>query len=152
MLNPQVVEAVEQTIVAARPAEQGDDVGRVIMPLLDSVWAFIRQTGLPHGRNVIVYRNGGTRGFEIVEAGVQVFERPTLPEGLVASSTPGGRAARALHLGAYTGIGASTAELRDWCAANGYKPTGPSWEVYGPGNVETPKLETNIYILIEDEP
>jgi effector-binding domain-containing protein len=147
-MSPEVVEVTAQRMVAAPATEQGD-VGRVIMPLFDRVWAFLGQSELRRGHNVVVYRSLQPAGFEIVEAGVQVYDEPAgLPDGLVESRTPAGKAARALHVGPYSGLAAAAGELARWCTDNGHTTTGLSWEVYGDWNDDESKLETEIYFLL----
>lgn len=68
-------------------------------------------------------------GFD-VEAGFPATG-PVKPSGRVTSCTlPGGPAARALHRGAYTSVGAAYAAVADWLGGHGFRPAGEPWESY----------------------
>lgn len=58
-------------------------------------------------------------------------DRPFAPEaGVAASSLPGGRVARLIHLGAFDGLGTSWERLVAWVHEHGMQPGEVLWEVY----------------------
>src|SRR5260370_40662345 len=69
-------------------------------PMLDGVWAFLRQNDLrSEGHNIMVYRNN-VPNLEF-EVGVQVTRSFEPAGAVVPSDPPHGRAAHTTHVGAY---------------------------------------------------
>src|SRR5262249_47838055 len=83
-----------------------------------------------------------------LEAGVQVSGRFEDTGDVRCSSTPGGRAAWAVHIGNYARMGETYAELDAWLKAEGVKAIGPDWEVYGDWFDDCSQVRTDIYRLI----
>ncbi len=114
-----------------------EDFPSVWRPMLDEVYAFVRQcpefaaalegTPGPHWTNVMLYRSGSPN----VEVGV-LAPSPFAPHGRVVESVlPGGRAATATHQGDPGAIGETHDRVKEYLRANGLEPTGTLWEVYG---------------------
>src|SRR6202046_3267931 len=100
-------------------------------PMLDEVWSFLRG-GAPEGlyrqgHNVMLYKDDVPN----VEVGVQVPGSFDSVGRVAAASLPGGLVATATHIGPVSGIGDTHQAVRQWSEANGYRPTGPRWEIYG---------------------
>jgi effector-binding domain-containing protein len=76
---------------------------------------------------VAVYWDGAIR----LEVGVEVAELFTEQDGVVRSTTPGGRVAVVAHLGPYGGLGRAHAAVREWAKTSGHRLAGPNWEIYG---------------------
>jgi effector-binding domain-containing protein len=76
---------------------------------------------------VAVYWDGAIR----LEVGVEVAEPFTEQDGVVRSTTPGGRVALVTHLGPYAGLGRAHAAVREWAKTSGHRLAGPNWEIYG---------------------
>jgi effector-binding domain-containing protein/uncharacterized protein YndB with AHSA1/START domain len=68
-----------------------------------------------------------------------------------AGRTHAGRAARAIHRGAYRELRATHEQLRAWLAASGLREAGPPWEQYvsDPASVPEGELITHVYYPIE---
>jgi effector-binding domain-containing protein len=100
-------------------------------PMLDQVWSFLRgdaPEGLyRQGHNVMLYKDDVPN----VEVGVQVTGSFDSVGRVTASSLPGGLVATATHTGAVSAIGDTHQAVRQWGEANGYRPAGPRWEIYG---------------------
>jgi effector-binding domain-containing protein len=115
-------------------------------PMLDKVWAFIRQAppGLHRGgHNVMVYLDEVPN----IEIGVQVTG-PFDPVGDVVPSTlPVGLAATAT--GPFSELSRTYEAVGRWCAENGYRRTGPSWEVYGDPAPATGQFDVEVYWSVE---
>jgi effector-binding domain-containing protein len=52
------------------------------------------------------------------------------------------------HWGDYAGLGAAHGAVRDWCAAQGLRPAGPRWEIYGPHRGDPAQVWTEVYWLL----
>jgi len=118
-------------------------------PLLDEVWTFVRATGVPAGRNVMVDADDVPN----VEVGVEVSGPFTPGDRVVASTLPAGAAARTVHRGPPTpeGIHAAHTAVIRWCEANGAERTGVRWEVYGHWRDDDPEgYEIEVYWLLSD--
>ncbi|MGH3331558.1 MAG: GyrI-like domain-containing protein, partial [Nocardioidaceae bacterium] len=84
----------------------------------------LKPAGMPFGR----YRM--TDGGFDVEAGIGV-KGDLVPEGRVeASSLPGGRTARTMHVGDYGEVAAAYEAVESWLTDNGYTASGVPWESY----------------------
>jgi effector-binding domain-containing protein len=115
--------------------------------LLDEVWQCLRASGIDRGcRNVMLYRDDTPR--VDVEVGVELRQPCTLTGRVVASSLPAGPVAMTVHWGAYAGLGVAHQAVHDWCAANGRRPAGTRWEVYGPHDDDPAKVWTEVYWLL----
>jgi len=113
--------------------------------LLDEVWACLRAAGIHSGcRNVMLYRDEVPR----VEIGVELTGDCPLTGRVVASSLPAGEVAVTTHRGGYAGLGAAHRAVLDWCAAQGRRPAGPRWEVYGPHSDTPADVWVQVYHLL----
>ena len=57
-----------------------------------------------------------------------------------------------VHRGSYTGLGSAHQAVLDWCAAQGRRPAGPRWEVYGPHRDDPAQVWTEVYGLLAPGP
>lgn len=146
------VETVEPRLLAVvrRRVDLGK-VGASVWPALDHVWAFLRSSPGLHagGHNVFLYHHASASAGQMdVDFGVEVT-RSFEPSGEVRSAqTPGGRAAVAVHVGAYSGLHDTHQSLHRYCEANSLRIGSHSWEVYGDMVEDESKLETTIVYLL----
>jgi len=113
--------------------------------LLDEVWACLRAGGIGRGcRNIMLYRDDVPR----VEIGVELGRPCPLTGRVVASALPAGRVAMTVHRGHYAGLASAHRAVFDWCAAQGRRPAGPRWEVYGPHHDDPAEVWTEVYHLL----
>jgi effector-binding domain-containing protein len=136
------------TAVSRGVAKSWEEFASRWKPMLDGVWAFLRQSDLrANGHNIMVYRNS-VPNLEF-EVGVQVtgtFE----PAGVVVpSNLPNGRAAHSIHVGDYAGLGEAHDAIARWCRTTGHTPSGIRWEVYGDWDEDAANLRTAVYWLLE---
>jgi effector-binding domain-containing protein len=121
-------------------------------PLLDQVWSFLRgeaPAGLyQRGHNVMFYKDDVPN----VEVGVQVSGPFASAGDVVASTLPGGLVATATHVGPMNGIGETHRAVREWGAANGYRPTGARWEIYGDPDPSTGAVDVEVFWLLAAAP
>jgi effector-binding domain-containing protein len=117
-------------------------------PMLDQVWSFLRgdaPDGLyQQGHNVMLYKDDVPN----VEVGVQVTGSFDPVGRVAASSLPGGLVATATHRGSMSALGDTTRAVRAWCEANGYRPAGPRWEVYGDPDPSTGAFPVDVFWLL----
>ena len=142
-----VVEAGHAAVMRARVAAR--DIPRGIMPLVDKVWRFVGAGGVPgHGHNIWLFHHRED-GEVDVEIGVQVATPFTDRDEVVATRTPVGRAAHAVHYGDFAGLPAVHDAIRRWCHANALAPTGDNWEVYGDWDEDPAKRRCDVYHLLK---
>jgi effector-binding domain-containing protein len=138
------------TAVVAETTSWGE-FPRLWGELLTEVWAFLRDSGLTTGRNVMLYKDEVPH----VEVGAEV-DVPFAGNGrVVPSSLPAGRAATAIAHGqpSPAGLARIHTTVRDWCAANGHQVTGARWEIYGHWleDQDPATYETEVYWLLEPD-
>lgn len=94
----ELVDVHAQTLVAVKGHVAMGDIPDKIMPMMDKVWAHIREQGIEgHGHNVWLYRNVADGEMD-VEIGVQL-SAPFTPSGdVVAVQTPAGREIGRAHV------------------------------------------------------
>ena len=83
-----------------------------------------------------------------VEVGVELGQPCTLTGRVVASTLPAGQVAMTVHRGPYAGLESAHEAMLDWCAAQGRRPPGPRWEVYGPHRDNPAEVWTEVYWLL----
>ena len=103
------------------------DLARVVPESCGRVWKTLQAQGIKGGRHVAVYWDAAIR----LEVGVEVVGPFTEQDGVVRSSTPGGRVAVVTHLGPYADLGRAHAAVREWARTNNHRLAGPNWEIYG---------------------
>jgi len=141
------IEAVAaRPIAAARGQATPASLTTTIFELLDQVWPFLRRHKVPTGHNVVIYHDTVFN----IEAGVEVFgPLPATEEPVLASQTPAGRAATTTHWGPYSELPQVAQAVLQWCAENGYRLAGTSWEVYGDWSDDPSRLRTDVFFLLE---
>ncbi|MDE0660289.1 MAG: GyrI-like domain-containing protein [Gammaproteobacteria bacterium] len=147
-LDIELVDAEQRTIAAVRARLAMADIPAKIFPLMDRVWAFIRNNGIEgFGHNIWLY--GMPSGGEVdVEIGVQVPEAFEASDDIVCSHTPAGKAARAIHRGDYAELPRVNQALVSWCHENGQTLAGRCWEIYGDWAEDPAKRRTEVYHLV----
>ena len=90
-----------------------------------------------------------------LEVGVEL-DAPFVGHGeVVASATPAGAVATAVHFGPYNRLHEAHEAIRQWCADHGYTPAGPNWEIYGHWtdecNSDSSKIRTDVFYLLKTD-
>jgi effector-binding domain-containing protein len=115
------------------------------------VWAFLRDSELTTGRNVMLYKDHVPN----VEVGAEVSGSFTPSGRVVPSSLPAGRAATAVARGdpSPARLARAHTAVRDWCNENAQTVTGVRWEIYGHWlDDQDPALyETEVYWQLEPD-
>ncbi|HVY84644.1 MAG TPA: GyrI-like domain-containing protein [Caulobacterales bacterium] len=140
--------ATPRLIAAVRRQVRIGEIAGAWKPALDEVWAFLgRHPGLagPNGHNVFLYHHPTRREDPMdIDFGVEV-SRPFLGEGAISMvPTPAGEVATTLHVGPYAQLPEAHRAIHTWCATNGKRIGGKSWEIYGDWNEDETKLETEV--------
>ncbi len=143
-----VVERVEpRQLAAARGSVWShDELGPLIISLLNTVWPVLREQGVRTGHNVVVYFGGSPLQ---LAAGVHVFGPFQSTDVVQPLSSPGGEVATTVHWGDYSQMHGAYAALERWCAANHRKASGVTWEVYGDWNDDPAQVRTDVYFLLD---
>jgi len=119
--------------------------------LLSEVWAFLRESGLAPGRNVMLYLDDVPN----VEVGAEVNASFARAGRVVPSSLPAGRAAVAVARGepSAASLAVTHAAVRDWCTAAGHALSGVRWEIYDHWveGRDPAQFETEVYWLLEPD-
>jgi effector-binding domain-containing protein len=139
----ETVELPEQpsAVVRGRVTHQG--IAAFLGRAFGEVMAVVAPQGLaPAGPAFGRYRPTDDGGWDI-EAGFTLARPLDGAHGDVEPATlPGGLAARTLHVGDYSGVGAAYQALDSWLAEHGYTPSGQPWECYLDGpEVASPRTE-----------
>jgi len=127
------------------------EFSRIVPEACGTVWKFVKTQEIQGaGRHVAIYLDGHVN----LEVGVEMAA-PCAGQGeIVASKTPAGRVAAAVHFGPYAHLGKTHAAIRDWCARRQHPLAGPNWEIYGnwaaEWSREPAKIRTDIYYLLND--
>ena len=103
------------------------ELARVVPECCGRVWKTLQSQGVKGGRHVAVYWDRAIR----LEVGVEALGPFIERDGVVRSSTPGGRVAIVTHLGPYPGLGRAHAAVHEWAKSTGHRLAGPNWEIYG---------------------
>jgi effector-binding domain-containing protein len=144
-------QAGPRVLAAVRATATRQHLGTDIVRLLDMIWPVLRAEGAATGHNVVVYYGGEGDALDIA-AGVEVFTDFAGHGEIQRMSTPSGEAAATTHFGEYSDMRAAYAALEQWCASNGRRPAGVSWEVYGDWDDDPARRRTDVYFLLEPAP
>jgi effector-binding domain-containing protein len=141
-----VIEVESRRLASVKAHAPFTNLAPTIMASMDVVWGFVGSHNVTDtGHNVIRYDASG-----LTEVGVEVTRDVPGGTRVVMSSTPAGRAATTVHWGNYDGLKDASTAVVDWCAANGHRLSGESWEVYGDWSDDPAKLRTDVFFLLED--
>ncbi|MCX7356915.1 MAG: GyrI-like domain-containing protein [Alphaproteobacteria bacterium] len=138
------LETVEpQLLAAVRASVEIKDIPNAWQPGIYAVKAFLAERpDLAGARQVFLYHHPGQRQTAMdIDFGIEVA-KPFAEEGSVKCvSTPGGQVATSIHPGSLNGLPQTHMGIHQWCAANGHKIGGFSWETYewgdGPNPIRT---------------
>src|SRR5206468_1112813 len=141
-----------QPLAVVRRRASHQELATVVPAACGTVWNVLRsQQVAGAGRHVAVYWDCQIN----LEVGAEVAQ-PFAGHGeVVGASTPSGPVATTTHVGPYGRWHEAHEAIRRWCASNGYRFAGPSWEVYGHWTDECDrdpsKIRTDVfYLLVAD--
>lgn len=110
------------------------------------VWEFVKAQKIP-GANRLLALYPDTKIVEI-EVGAEVAQSFTGNGRIIPSHLPAGRVATTAHLGPYSALAGAHRAIQQWCAANGHRLAGPSWEIYGHWTEDETQLRTDVFYLL----
>ena len=138
-----------QLLAVVRRRASPQDLAAVVPAACGTVWSVLRAQQVPGaGRHVAIYWDCEIN----LEVGAEVAA-PFAGHGeVVGSATPSGPVATTTHFGPYGRLHEAHEAIRRWCASNGYRFAGPSWEVYGHWtdecNRDPLKIRTDVFYLL----
>jgi effector-binding domain-containing protein len=145
----EVVDAQAEDATVLRDRVTAKDIPRNIMPMFARIQQMVGAGTLPaDARHVWIfrYREDGQVDAEI---GILTSAPPAGGEGLVATRTPAGSAAHAVHIGDFSKLGAVHSAVSAWCDDNGRTRAGVSWEVYSDLHQPPDKRRCDVYYLLK---
>jgi effector-binding domain-containing protein len=138
----QVIEVPERLTAVVRGRVAPDGIPQFLGQAFGDVMRQVAEQGAHvYGSPFARYQPTEDESFDI-EAGFLVDRVPAMHGQVEASSLPGGKVARILHVGAYGDVGPVYAVAERWLTVNGYVPVGSPWETYLDGpEVASPRTE-----------
>jgi len=120
-----------------------------LMPIFDRVYSTLDEAEIEQGGHNLLVMRGGPEGDVDIEVGILASGPFTEVGDLVASETPGGEAATAVHWGEYDQLPHVHNAVIDWCDDNGRVREGTRWEIYGHWDDDPTKRRTDVFYLLE---
>lgn len=135
--------------VVRRLASQAE-FSKVIPEACGLVWNTLRANHVTGaGRHVAVYLDTQFN----LEIGVEMVQPFTSAGEVIASATPAGLVASAVHFGPYQTLGQTHDAVQTWCTDHGHELAGPSWEIYGHWKDEwiadASQIRTDVFYLLK---
>lgn len=121
-----------------------------IRGMFDTVYAWLRDAPIRQaGHNYAVYDQCTPQALR-VRVGFPVSAQFTDTDMVKCVQLAPGRAAHAVHIGTYATLHRTYAVLNTWCAQHALALTDQSWEVYGDWTEDPSKLETELFLRINE--
>ena len=133
-----------------------EDLSRSLIPvriraMFDVVYAWRRDAPVRQaGHNYALYDRCTPQSLR-VQVGFPVSGPFPDTERVKCVQLAPGRAAHAVHVGPYADLHRTYAALNAWCSQRAISLTGQSWEVYGDWTDDPSKLETGLYLRVEED-
>ena len=144
-LDPQPVLVIEDEVA---PAE----IGAALARIFPTVHRYVTEQGAEMaGMPFLRYLAMGEKF--AIDAGIPTTTALPGRNEIKSKTLPGGRAATALHLGEYQGVGAAWDAVFAWCREQNIAAGLGGWDVYenDPTGVSDPgELRTRIYLPLPD--
>ncbi len=144
-----VKQVASEPLAVVRRRASLPELSNVVPAACGEVWKSIRAQQISGaGRLVALYLDDQIN----LEVGVELSAPYSGNGQLLASATPAGRVATAMHLGPYTLLHKAHEAIRSWCGDKGYRLAGPNWEIYGhwieEWNTDPTKITTEVCYLL----
>jgi len=151
-LDIQLKDVKKQTTLVIKKTVKRDEIGPTLAEILPQVFGYIGANNIkPDSAPLAKYKVVGDK-YEM-EGGLIVPEGTKGSGEIVASELPAGKAAFAVHVGAYDKLPDTYKAMADWLKAKGLKPSNVGWEIYvtDPSKVKPDEIKTEVYLLVEPE-
>jgi len=128
------------------------ELAKVVPAACGTVWSVLRaQKIVGAGRHVALYLDDKIN----LEVGVELGTDFAGHGEVVASATPAGIVASAVHFGPYDRLHEAHQAIRQWCANHDYVLAGPNWEIYchwtDECKTDASKIRTDIFYLLKSD-
>jgi effector-binding domain-containing protein len=142
-----------QPLTVVRRLASRQQLSTVVPAACGTVWNVIRSQQVPGaGRHVALYWDDRIN----LEVGVELSAPFSGHGEVVPSATPAGLVASTTHYGPYGELHLAHAAIHRWCAGQGHRLAGPSWEIYGhwqdEWNNDPSKICTQVCYLVVANP
>jgi len=142
----ETIRTESRVTAVVRTSADVSSLGTVISESLNTIYAYFSAN--PHvrpGHNVVLYRGS----LDDIEVGVIVTSAFESTDGVICSSTPGGRVAWTRHARPYARLPNAHKAVQAWCIEHGHSLAGIDWEEYGDWHDDPQELTTDVYYLPE---
>ena len=118
--------------------------------MFDIVYAWLRDAPVRQaGHNYALYDQCTPQSLR-VQVGFPVSGRFADTDLVKCVQLAPGRAAHAVHVGPYANLHRTYAALNTWCSQRALALTGQSWEVYGDWTEDPSRLETGLFLRVNE--
>jgi AraC family transcriptional regulator len=151
-LDIQLKDVKKQTTLVIKKTVKRDEIGPALAEILPQVFGFIGANNIkPDSAPMAKYSVAGDK-FEM-EGGLIVPKGTKGSGEIVASELPAGKAAFAVHVGAYDKLPDTYKAMAGWLKSKGLKPSNIGWEIYvtDPSQVKPDEIKTEVYLLAEPD-
>ncbi len=142
---------IEPVVLAVAQARfMRSEVSSKLLSLFDIAYSWLKTSSVKQaGHNYAIY-DQCTADQMRVQAGFPVSDHFPDCESVKCVQLKSGRAVHVKHIGPYGKLQAAYNGLHEWCAREGYKTSGESWEIYGDWNDDPSQLVTDIYFRVAE--
>lgn len=149
------VQPMEVLIVSGEADQTPNEIAAALANAYGELTRHITQFDLEVSGQPMAITRAWDNGRYVFDAAIPVAGAAVMrgQEGNVrAGLSPGGPAARIVHVGSYAETISSYEKLATWMAAHGWREGSVSWEHYisDPGEVPEAEIITHIYFQVED--
>ena len=148
----ELTELPNQAILSVRRRTPVQSLPQVIGEAYQSIARYLAKLGeQPSGPPFAAYYNMDIQDLD-VELGFTVTESIPGDNDITSSKLPGGKAAKAVHLGPYCDVEPTYDALMQWIKDHGYEWTGVAYEFYinDPNDTPAAELQTEIFLPLRN--
>jgi effector-binding domain-containing protein len=148
-LDIQLKDVKKQTTLVVKTKAKKADIGAELKKVYPKIYDYLKAQNLPPSAPIALYHTADGENFEI-EAGVIVPEGTKGEGDIVVGELPAGKAAVAVHVGAYDTLGKTYGAIMHYLEGKKLTAAGPAWEVYtDPGKTGPADAKTEVYVLTD---